>query len=68
LVARALKNDVVILRKCPWGAMTGIMKHPHVKRETKQEEGEMRGRRGINKKPLYLRFSKRSHLWNQPPP
>jgi hypothetical protein len=48
--------------------MTGIMKHPHVKRETKQEEGEMRGRRGINKKPLYLRFSKRSHLWNQPPP
>ena len=22
LVARALKGDVVILRKCPWGAMT----------------------------------------------
>jgi len=21
LVARALKDDVVILRKCPWGAM-----------------------------------------------
>jgi len=21
--ARALKDDVVILRKCPWGAMTG---------------------------------------------
>jgi hypothetical protein len=23
LVARALKDDTVILRKCPWGAMTG---------------------------------------------
>jgi hypothetical protein len=22
VVARALKDDVVILRKCPWGAMT----------------------------------------------
>ena len=29
LVARALKDDVAILRKCPWGAMTAeIMTQP----------------------------------------